>query len=422
MSEPPTVSMPAGTPARTRPSPRRTLYSADALAMLPPPEYLVEGVLPVGAPAVLFGPSNSYKTFCALDLGMCVATGINWHGRTVKQAQVVYVAGEGFYGYVKRIAAWKEEHVRAGMPFFLFDNTVRMLDVNDVDAFIQQIHEAGVKPGLVVLDTLSRAFVGGDENSQRDMAAFVAAVDRIRREFGATVLVVHHSGKEGSQERGSSVLRCDFDVMMKVSANRKARRVEIQCVKMRDFDHFSDLVFTVAELAGYCVLRASDPTGQPSLTVRQRKSLTALLSTPDGNGLRFNAWARAAEVGNASLSRDKTRLIELGYVEFDEASAAYRATQAGVAALQGEDSHRANPGIDPASGPAPVASTVHGTAENRSNTAHGSPQVVSHGPLLSEKGPANHSAPRERLAEANARLHAYRNVTRRRARREVIHG
>ena len=60
---------------------------------------------------------------------------------------------------------------------------------------------------LVIIDTLARSMGAGDENSSQDMGAFIAACDQIRRATGATVLIVHHSGKSSNAgARGSSAL------------------------------------------------------------------------------------------------------------------------------------------------------------------------------------------------------------------------
>lgn len=49
---------------------------------------------------------------------------------------------------------------------------------------------------MIILDTLARCFGGNDENDARDMGAFIRGCDELKRRTGATVLVVHHSGKD----------------------------------------------------------------------------------------------------------------------------------------------------------------------------------------------------------------------------------
>ena len=69
----------------------------------------------------------------------------------------------------------------------------------------------------MVFDTLAHCFGGNDENSAEDMGAFIQDCDAIKQRTGATVIVVHHSGKnEEAGARGSSALRGALDVELMV--------------------------------------------------------------------------------------------------------------------------------------------------------------------------------------------------------------
>ena len=60
-----------------------------------------------------------------------------------------------------------------------------------------ELPEAYQRPALIIVDTLARCMVGGDENSAKDMGLFIAHADALRKETGATVLIIHHTGKNG---------------------------------------------------------------------------------------------------------------------------------------------------------------------------------------------------------------------------------
>src|SRR5690606_34204455 len=63
--------------------------------------------------------------------------------------------------------------------------------------------DGGTEPALIVVDTVARAMNGANENSAEDMGRFVASIDTLRRQWGATVLTVHHTGHDpGAQGRG----------------------------------------------------------------------------------------------------------------------------------------------------------------------------------------------------------------------------
>lgn len=74
-------------------------------------------------------------------------------------------------------------------------------------------------PVLFIFDTLARCFVGGEENSAKDMGEFVAGFDWFKEQVpGATILVIHHTGKKDKKDpRGSSALLGAVDTMFYLS-------------------------------------------------------------------------------------------------------------------------------------------------------------------------------------------------------------
>ena len=89
--------------------------------------------------------------------------------------------------------------------------------------------------GFIVLDTLARCIVGGDENSSKDMGM---VVDRLYQLLDATpgrngvVLAVHHTGKDGKTLRGSSALEAGVDTVY--SVNRDGGTVTLNREKRKD--------------------------------------------------------------------------------------------------------------------------------------------------------------------------------------------
>jgi RecA-family ATPase len=82
----------------------------DEIQVLLTDSYTVKGLLSTSAMSVVYGPSNSGKTFLALDLTFHIAADKPWNGRRVKQAAVLYLAAEGGRGIVNRIAALRSEY------------------------------------------------------------------------------------------------------------------------------------------------------------------------------------------------------------------------------------------------------------------------------------------------------------------------
>jgi len=185
----------------------------------------VEGLLIRAAMSVIYGPSNCGKTFLMADLALHVALGWKWWGREITQGAVIYCALEGAFGIRNRVAAFAQHHGLDGqeIPFAIIPVALNILDPEaDTDRLIAAIKEAAAKlempVALVVMDTLSRAIAGGNENSPEDMGALVANSDKIRQVTGAHIAWVHHSGKDQALgARGHSLLRAATDTEIEIS-------------------------------------------------------------------------------------------------------------------------------------------------------------------------------------------------------------
>jgi hypothetical protein len=183
------------------------------------PEFVIAGLVETESLAAIFGKPGSGKSFIALGMAASVASGTPYHGRAVMQGPVVYIAGEGHNGLRRRLTAWERHHgvSLADAPLHFSKRATSLLDPEAAGAVITAIDAVaqieGKPPRLVIVDTLARNFGAGDENSTKDMAAFVASLDSIKGRFpGCSVLLIHHSGHgEGDRARGSSVLLAALD-------------------------------------------------------------------------------------------------------------------------------------------------------------------------------------------------------------------
>jgi hypothetical protein len=92
-------------------------------------------------------------------------------------------------------------------------------DVPELLTCIREAGEAADMPVvMVVIDTLSRAMQGADENAPADMTAFVGNIDRLRTADDLPhVLIVHHTGKDLAKgSRGHSSLRAATDTEIEI--------------------------------------------------------------------------------------------------------------------------------------------------------------------------------------------------------------
>lgn len=237
----------ATTPKTQSPMRKRVAYDSDeAIQMIANQRWLIEQIIPVDAFGVIYGPSGAYKSFCAMDMSACIASSMNWHGHDVDEpGHVLYIGAEGASGLHLRKKAWEIRNQTQLTNLAILGMAVT-INSDDHEALIglceELVEEIDQPIRLIVIDTLARSFQG-EENSATDMGDFVNACDHIREVTGATILVVHHSGKDAEKgARGSSALRaaCDFEFKV-VSTGKKMTK--ISCTKAKDSDPFDDINF-----------------------------------------------------------------------------------------------------------------------------------------------------------------------------------
>lgn len=223
------------------------------MASAPEMEWLIEDALPMGGLALLFGAPGSFKTFVAVDLALRLTYDAgSWLGHDAKRGQsVLYIASEGSAGMYRRIIAWRRKHglegdsarfrmIRQPMSFVSGEDIGRLVATVQADA------QAHGLPSIIFVDTVSRVLPGVDENLQKDMTVFIAGCDRLRAEFGAAVVGVHHTNKAGAM-RGSSVLDGAADSIFRVERDERSQAGTLTCEKQKDAEDGWRAAFTVAE-------------------------------------------------------------------------------------------------------------------------------------------------------------------------------
>lgn len=204
------------------------------------PQELVEGMLMQGGMTVIYGDSNTGKSFLTLDMVAHIAIGKPWMGRQVKQSAVVYLAAESPRSIIDRARAL-EQHLEQPLdqlfivncPIDLFDEKGDTLAV--VNTIIKIESKFKVTVGCVIADTLARVIGAGDENKAQDMGIVIKHIDLVRAATGAQFVLVHHTGKDKTNgARGSSALRAATDTEIEVTDNQDGTPKEAKVTKQRD--------------------------------------------------------------------------------------------------------------------------------------------------------------------------------------------
>jgi hypothetical protein len=203
---------------------------------------VVKGLVPAKSLVILYGPSAAGKTFLAIHLAFCIALGKRFFGRRIRQGCVLYIALEGQGGFAKRIVAARNEYGNPGRSFAQLKKSIVLArnkaNNTDIASIIEAgkyvALEAGCPLALIIVDTYARAVAGDDEKEAACFAAVAKHANDIANQTGATVMLLHHPGKDAAKgPRGSSAITPGADAVIVIERDSKAstRRVELEKVK-----------------------------------------------------------------------------------------------------------------------------------------------------------------------------------------------
>lgn len=300
-------------------------HSFKELMTMPPKKWLVDQVFGTGDIGMIYGAPGCGKTFTVIDMIIALCTGKQWAKRFDVQGQlnVAYCAGEGISGLPSRFAAAAKYHNVSSLSNFIFYNTMPQLYDCDghVEVTINQfINEWRARQhakkaetlDVLVIDTLHTAITAADENSAQDMGKVLQSCRLVANELGCAVILVHHTNKGGTSERGSSALRgaMDFMIEIKKSSDTGTNAV-MSCSKLKDGEQWKEQNFNlclVSECNSVHVLwnNPNDPNdGKSQLKSKaddKKNLLTAMESSLEG---RFTCKSLAEVIAQYSNYTNK---------------------------------------------------------------------------------------------------------------------
>ncbi len=306
-----------------------TLLSTQELLGLPPVQWLLADLIPKEGFVGLVGAPAGGKSFIALDWAMSISEGIPWGTYAVTQAPVVYVAAEGGRGIQQRVRAWMKAHDLLDLPamYFLL-SPLYVREEGTVEAFLEMLEEIDVWPGLIVLDTLSRSFGGGEENASADMGHFVDAITRLAVGRRMAALIVHHTNAIGNRERGSTAFRGAADAMFMCKATKddKGRiiAIELKNDKQKDAAEMESIWLRPEAVHGSMILehieapeKAKKGPREPA-AMRKVDMLKVLAAAPEG--MTWNEWRLASGLNKDQFNFRLRRLVNKDGDAFKEGS------------------------------------------------------------------------------------------------------
>jgi hypothetical protein len=215
----------------------------------PPPE-LIKRLIPANGVVILGGQSSAGKTFTAIHMAKCLATGLPFfERRIVEKVGTAFIAAEGASLIHNRFAAsLAKDSITDKLPIAWVKELPNFSTLEGINAFIGQLKaldkrfqdDFGVRLGQYTIDTVSATFALKKEDDNAEATATSKIMRRIADETGTVAIGVHHFGKAAeSGLRGASAWRGCADVVLAALADvdqlsGKASNRELTCAKSRD--------------------------------------------------------------------------------------------------------------------------------------------------------------------------------------------
>ncbi|RZU12455.1 AAA domain-containing protein [Kribbella rubisoli] len=303
-----------------------TVLRRSELAKLPKIEPLIEGVLSTPAAVVLVGSWGVGKTFLALAFALSVATGNVWLGRAVRRTKVLYVLGEGAYGFDDRVTAWelawnKGDPVSDGDLKFIVqpDSLKKAATWHAIQA---EAVEFGA--GFVVLDTLSS--LAPDAHETNDAPLIMRYFTNLATAINGTALFVHHPGWNNTDRtRGGYQFEGNADeVLLATEVSKGSEMFTLLRKKVKEGAAGKILYLRRKPSRGSCIV---EETFADTASVPVADKVLAVLAAYGDLGASGPDLVRELEVPDTTKStfyRQVGKLVDAGKVRREGSRSRYK--------------------------------------------------------------------------------------------------
>ena len=319
--------------SESNPEPRRPLsdYIISQAELsgqdIPPRKFLLGKWMPLDSFGMLAAPRGIGKSWFCMFLAHAIASGRNqFLGWDINQKfPVLYVDGEMSKADIKErfdnICEYKLDNLHLLCSEMLYQDgrPLCLDDINDqlaiMDA-LKVLEERGQKPQLIVLDNLSTLRRGVNENDNSEASDLLDWLVKLRH-MGYSVLVVHHSGKNGTP-RGASIIEVPMDFIIEL---KKPETTAIKPVGETRFDLKFTKVrakapkFETLELS----MRADDHGFLQLMYDRPQSDIKphyrVLRAIAENGKSTYVVLSYDSDVSKGSIKKHLMTLAEFGYIE-----------------------------------------------------------------------------------------------------------
>lgn len=298
------------------------LWSIDDLYALPDPKYLVSKILSLVGVSLLYGPSNTGKTFAAINMALSIAHGEYWFGRRVEEGSVLYINAEGRHNFKKRLMAWYKEHPTLS-PTAKFQSVQWSVDLQlHYQEIIETIKRMPDKPVLIIVDNFSMC-ADVEQDKQREVSKVLGGMNNLAQTYETHVMIIHHTNKSGDFN-GSQAFKNHVDAMIelkKEDPSDKNSAILFCSEKNRDEENFPtirtelkviDLFIdpnTLETITSGVIIESEDKTfRQPGLKPVQQDILDILGTEKLGYTEWQNRCVKDLKISTATFGRELPRL------------------------------------------------------------------------------------------------------------------
>ncbi len=214
----------------------QSLDITQALTTTRPQAWLIPGLVASDCLTIIGGTSGDGKTWLALWIGMCVATGLPWLSIPSTRARTLLVLLEGSnrdrYRRILRLAEGLGTTVaELGGWLDVYSNPIKSDDPESIRELANTIDKLGHK--LVVIDNLTEVRSTSNENSSDDMGAALQPLAGLAHRKEIAVVLIHHANARG-ELRGSSAIRQHADVVFEIDRRNAHNESNVRILRTKD--------------------------------------------------------------------------------------------------------------------------------------------------------------------------------------------